>query len=169
MVLGLVTDLGKGTKKLPAALKVPKNSGLHHSLMEEVWNHQNSSQSWPPSQTEKQGEKGLGQGGDQEPNGHSKELQNSSVEMGEPSRRTTISAALHKSGLYGRVARRKPLLGKRHKTTSLEFAKSHRRPNYSGITLMLLNTFSLEKPQGLMAYRLVDVYQDFLIFSKCHC
>ena len=29
------------------------------------------------------------------------ELQRSSVEMGEPSRRTTISAALHQSGLYG--------------------------------------------------------------------
>jgi hypothetical protein len=36
--------------------------------------------------------------------------------MGEPSRRTTISAALHQSGLYGRVARQKPLLSKRHMT-----------------------------------------------------
>ncbi|KAJ4938702.1 hypothetical protein JOQ06_003311 [Pogonophryne albipinna] len=34
--------------------------------------------------------------------------------MGEPSRRTTICAALHQSGLYVRVARRKPLLSKRH-------------------------------------------------------
>jgi hypothetical protein len=33
------------------------------------------------------------------------ELQHSSVEMGEPSRRTTISAALHQSGLYSRVVR----------------------------------------------------------------
>ena len=33
------------------------------------------------------------------------ELQSSSVEMEEPSRRTTISAALHQLGLYGRVAR----------------------------------------------------------------
>ena len=40
------------------------------------------------------------------------ELQRSSVEMGEPSRKTTISAALHQSGLYGRVARQKPLLSK---------------------------------------------------------
>ena len=38
------------------------------------------------------------------------ELQTSSVDMGEPSRRTTISAALHQSGLYGTMARRKPLL-----------------------------------------------------------
>ena len=40
------------------------------------------------------------------------ELQSSSVEMGETSRRTTIFAALHQSGLDGRVARRKPLLSK---------------------------------------------------------
>ena len=44
------------------------------------------------------------------------ELLSASVEMGEPSRRTTISAALHQSGLYGRVARWKPLLSKRHMT-----------------------------------------------------
>ena len=42
------------------------------------------------------------------------ELQSSSVEMGGPSRRTIISAALHQSELYGRVARRKPLLSKWH-------------------------------------------------------
>jgi hypothetical protein len=41
------------------------------------------------------------------------ELQSSFVEMGELSRRTTISAALHQSDLYGRVARRKPLLWKK--------------------------------------------------------
>ena len=53
------------------------------------------------------------------------ELQSSSVDMGEPSRRTTISAALHQSGLYGRVARRKSLLSKRNMTACLEFAKRH--------------------------------------------
>uniref|UniRef100_A0AAZ3RG47 Transposase Tc1-like domain-containing protein n=1 Tax=Oncorhynchus tshawytscha TaxID=74940 RepID=A0AAZ3RG47_ONCTS len=46
------------------------------------------------------------------------EFQSSSVEMGEPSRRTTISAALHQSGLYSRVARRKPLLSIRHMTVT---------------------------------------------------
>ena len=53
------------------------------------------------------------------------ELPSSSVEMGEPSRRTTISAALYQSGLYGRVDRLKPLLSKMHKTARLEFAKRH--------------------------------------------
>ncbi|KAK3536212.1 hypothetical protein QTP86_000193 [Hemibagrus guttatus] len=54
-----------------------------------------------------------------------KELQHFSVEKGEPSRRTTISAALHQSGLYDRVAKWKPLLSKRHMTSHLEFAKRH--------------------------------------------
>jgi hypothetical protein len=40
------------------------------------------------------------------------ELQSSSVAMGESSRRITISSAFHLSGLYGRVAKRKPLLSK---------------------------------------------------------
>ena len=53
------------------------------------------------------------------------EFQSSSVEMEEASRRTTISAALHQSGFYGRVARQKPLLSKRHITAHLEFAKRH--------------------------------------------
>jgi hypothetical protein len=54
---------------------------------------------------------------------HLKELQSSSEEMGEASRKRTISAALHQSDLYSRVARRKPLLSKRHMTAHLEFDK----------------------------------------------
>ncbi|KAG2468546.1 TC1A transposase, partial [Polypterus senegalus] len=53
------------------------------------------------------------------------ELQRSSVERGESSRRTTISAAIHQSGLYDRVARRTPLLSKRHIAARPEFAKRH--------------------------------------------
>ena len=53
------------------------------------------------------------------------ELWNSFSEIGEPAGRTTVSAALHKSRLSGRVARRKPLLRKRHMTACLEFEKRH--------------------------------------------
>jgi hypothetical protein len=52
-------------------------------------------------------------------------LESSSLEMRELSRRTTIFAALHQSGLYGRVAGRKPLFSKRHMTACLEFTKRH--------------------------------------------
>ena len=54
------------------------------------------------------------------------ELQHILMEMGEPPfRRSTIQAAFHQSGLYGRVARRKPLLSKRHKTAGFELSKRH--------------------------------------------
>ena len=53
------------------------------------------------------------------------ELQSSLTEMEELAGRTTVSAAFHKSRLYGRMARWKPLLRKRHMTTCLEFAKRH--------------------------------------------
>jgi hypothetical protein len=49
------------------------------------------------------------------------ELQSSSVEMVELSRKTTISAALHQLSLHGR-ARQKPLLSKRLMTACLEFS-----------------------------------------------
>ena len=51
------------------------------------------------------------------------ELESSSVEMVFLLEGCPISIALHQSGLYGRVARRKPLLSKRHMTDRLEFAK----------------------------------------------
>jgi hypothetical protein len=47
------------------------------------------------------------------------------VEKGEFSRRTTSSAALHQSGIYGRGARWRTLLSKRHMTAHLEFAKMY--------------------------------------------
>ena len=49
------------------------------------------------------------------------ELQNSSAEKVEPAGRMTISAALHRSDLYGREATWKPLGVRVH----LEFAEKH--------------------------------------------
>ena len=93
------TDLGKGTKTLPRAVCPAKLSNRGRmALVRKVTKNQMVTLT---------------------------ELWGSSVEMEEPFRRTTISAALHQSGLYGRVARRKPLLSKRHMTARLEFAKSH--------------------------------------------
>ena len=43
------------------------------------------------------------------------ELQRSTAQVGESVHRTTLSHALHKLGLYGRVARRKLLLKQSHK------------------------------------------------------
>uniref|UniRef100_UPI00358ED883 C-C motif chemokine 13 n=1 Tax=Myxine glutinosa TaxID=7769 RepID=UPI00358ED883 len=54
-----------------------------------------------------------------------KELHSSLAQMGEPAGKTTVSAFLHKSRLYGRVARQKLLLRKRQMTACQEFAKKH--------------------------------------------
>uniref|UniRef100_A0A8C7D0W0 Transposase Tc1-like domain-containing protein n=1 Tax=Oncorhynchus kisutch TaxID=8019 RepID=A0A8C7D0W0_ONCKI len=53
------------------------------------------------------------------------ELQRSTAEVGDSVHRTTISRILHKSGLYGRVARRKPFHKDIHKKCRLKFATSH--------------------------------------------
>ncbi|CDQ69096.1 unnamed protein product [Oncorhynchus mykiss] len=53
------------------------------------------------------------------------ELQRSTAEVGDSVHRTTISRILHKSGLYGRVARRKQFLKDIHKKCCLKFATSH--------------------------------------------
>ncbi|KAG2457190.1 TC1A transposase, partial [Polypterus senegalus] len=67
------------------------------------------------------------------------ELQRSSVERRESSRRTTISVAIHQSGLYGRVDRRKPLLSKRHMAACLEFAKRHLKDSQTMRNKILLS------------------------------
>ena len=54
------------------------------------------------------------------------EPQSSLVEMGEPTGRMIVSAALHKSRLYGKVARWKPVR-KRHVTTPRVCKKARER------------------------------------------
>ncbi len=51
------------------------------------------------------------------------ELQRCIREMGESCRKSSITAALHQSGLYGRVARRKPLLSARYMKKHLKDSK----------------------------------------------
>ena len=100
-----------------SALKVPKNTVASIILK---WKKFRTPKTLPRAgQIEQSVEKGLGQGESKNLMVTLTELQRSSVEMGEPSRRTTISAALHQSGLYGRAARRKPLVSKRHMTAHL--------------------------------------------------
>ncbi|KAG2464445.1 TCB1 transposase, partial [Polypterus senegalus] len=101
-----------------------EHSGLHHP-----WKKFETTRTLPragrPSKLSDQGRRALVREVTKNPMVTLLELQRSSVERGEPSGRTTISAAIHQSGLYGRVARRKPLLSKRHMAARLEFAKRH--------------------------------------------
>ncbi|KAK6481842.1 Na(+)/H(+) exchange regulatory cofactor NHE-RF2-like [Huso huso] len=54
-----------------------------------------------------------------------KELQSSVAGSGVMVHQSTISRALHNTGLYGRVTRKKPLLKKYHLKAHLEFARKH--------------------------------------------
>ncbi|MBN3280925.1 TCB1 transposase, partial [Polyodon spathula] len=54
-----------------------------------------------------------------------KELQSSMADMGENVQQSTISRTLHKSSLYVRVERRKPLLKINHLKACMEFATKH--------------------------------------------
>ncbi|KAG2463307.1 TCB1 transposase, partial [Polypterus senegalus] len=117
---------GEGYRKNSAALKVPMStlSSIIHK-----WKKFKTTRTLPragrPSKLSDQGRRALVREVTKNPMVTLSELQRSSVERGEPSRRTTISAATHQSDLHGRVARRKPLLSKRHMTARLEFAKRH--------------------------------------------
>ena len=117
---------GEGYQKLSAALKVHKNTvasiilklkrfGTTKTLPRAVR---------PDNNQGRRGRRALVREVTKKPMGTLTGLQRSSVKKRESSRRTTISAALQ-SGLYGRVARLKPLLSKRHMTAHLEFAKRH--------------------------------------------
>ncbi|KAK1786617.1 hypothetical protein P4O66_003058 [Electrophorus voltai] len=117
---------GEGYRKTSAALKVPLSTVA--SIIRK-WKKFGSNRTLPragrPAILSGQGRRALVREVTKNPRVTLTELQRVSVARGEPSRRTTISAALHQSGLYGRVGRRKPLLSKRHKTACLEFAKRH--------------------------------------------
>ena len=117
---------GEGYQDIFAALKVPKNTVVSIILK---WKKFETTKSLPravrPAKLSSRGRRALVREVTKNPMVTLTELYSSSVEMGEPSRRTTISAELPQSGLYGRVARRKQLLSKRHMTARLEFSEWH--------------------------------------------
>ncbi|KAG2460189.1 TCB1 transposase, partial [Polypterus senegalus] len=114
---------GERYRNISAALKVPMSTVA--SIIRK-WKKFETIRTTPragqPSKLSDRGRRALVREVTKNPMVTLSELQRSSVERGEPSRRTNISAAIHQSGLYGRVARRKPLLSKRHMAARLEFA-----------------------------------------------
>uniref|UniRef100_A0AAZ3PXC3 Transposase n=1 Tax=Oncorhynchus tshawytscha TaxID=74940 RepID=A0AAZ3PXC3_ONCTS len=111
---------GEGYQKMSAALNVSKNTVASIILN---WKKSGTTKTLPRAvrlaRLSNRGRRALVREVTKNPMVTLTELQSSSVEMGEPSRRTTTSAGLYQSGLYGRVARRKPLFSKRHMTACL--------------------------------------------------
>ncbi|KAG2458847.1 TCB1 transposase, partial [Polypterus senegalus] len=113
---------GEGYRNISTALKVPMSTVA--SIIHK-WKKFETTRAGRPSKLSDRGRRALVREVTKNTMVTLSELQRSSVERGEPSRRTTISAAIHQSGLYGGVARRKPLISKRHMAACLEFAKRH--------------------------------------------
>ncbi|KAI2660984.1 Retrovirus-related Pol polyprotein [Labeo rohita] len=115
---------GQGYKKNSAALKVPKSTVAFIILK---WKTFGTTRTLPragrPAKLSYRGRRALVREVKKNPEITVAELQRCSREMGESCRKSTITAALHQSGLYGRVARRKPLLSARHMKARMEFAK----------------------------------------------
>ncbi|KAG2462042.1 TC1A transposase, partial [Polypterus senegalus] len=123
---------GEGYRKISAALKVPMSTVASIICK---WKKFETTRTLPRagwlSKLSDLGRRALVREVTKNPMVTLSELQRPSVEREEPSRRTTISAEIHQSGLYGRVARRKPLLSKRHMAARLVFAKRHLKDSHT--------------------------------------
>ncbi len=117
---------GQGYKTNSAALKVPKSTVASIILK---WKTFGTTRTLPragrPAKLSYRGRRALVREVKKNPKITVAELQRCIREMGGSCRKSTITAALHQSGLYGRVARRKPLLSARHMKARMEFAKKH--------------------------------------------
>uniref|UniRef100_A0A9J7YS80 Transposase n=1 Tax=Cyprinus carpio carpio TaxID=630221 RepID=A0A9J7YS80_CYPCA len=115
---------GQCYKKISAALKVPKSTVGSIILK---WKMFGMTRTLPragrPVKLSYLGRRALVREVKKNPKITVAELQRCSREMGESCRKSTITAALHQSGLYGRVARRKPLLSARHMKKHLKDSK----------------------------------------------
>ena len=96
---------GQGYKKNSVALKVPKSTVASIILK---WKTFGTTRTLPrtgrPAKLSIRGRRALVREVKKNPKITLAELQRCSGEMGQSSRQTTITAALHQSGLYGRVA-----------------------------------------------------------------
>ncbi len=118
-------QIWQGYKKISAALKVPKSTVASIILK---WKTFGTTRTLPRAgrlaKLSYRGRRALVREVKKNPKITVAELQRCIREMGESCRKSTITVALHQSGLYGRVARQKPLLSARHMKARMEFAKN---------------------------------------------
>lgn len=117
---------GLGYKKISTSLMIPWST--IKSIITKWKQHGTTTnlprQGRPPKLTEL-AKRALIREATQRPKVALKELQSPTANTGVSVHRTTISCTPHRAGLYGRVARKKPLLSVKHKKAHFEFAKKH--------------------------------------------
>jgi transposase len=111
---------------------ISKNLGLHISTVRQVvyrWRSSKTTASLPRSGSTRKImdriARQLVADATRNPRVISRELQSNLQQFGVHVHRSTIRRTLNTSGLYGRVARKKPLLKKKHNLAILNFAKAH--------------------------------------------
>ncbi len=115
---------GQGYKKNSAALKVPKSTVASIILKRKTFGTTRTlPRAGRPAKLSYRGRRDLVREVKKNPKITVAELQRCIRGMGESCRKSTITAALHQSGLYGRVARRKPLLSARYMKKHLKDSK----------------------------------------------
>ncbi len=121
----------QGYKQNSAALKVPKSTVASIILKWKTFGMTRTlSRAGRPAKLSYRGRRALVREVKKNPKITVAELQRCIREIGESCRKSTITAALNQSGLYGRVARRKPLLSARHMhwpSTGISWTKTFSR------------------------------------------
>ncbi|KAL0147767.1 hypothetical protein M9458_056943 [Cirrhinus mrigala] len=127
---------GQGYKKNSAALKVPKSTVASIILKWKTFGTTRTR----PAKLSYRGRRALVREVKKNPKITVAELQRCRRKMGESCRKSTITAALHQSGLYGRVARRKPLLSARHMKARMDSKMVRNKILWSDEELFGLNS-----------------------------
>ncbi len=113
---------GEGYKKISKALNIPWSTVKSIIKKWKVYGTtQNLLRAGCPPKLSSRVRRALVREASKRPMTTLKDLQRSMAEMEETVHVSTIAQVLHKSGLYGRVARRKPFLKKAHVKSCLEF------------------------------------------------
>ncbi len=111
-------------KNISAALKVPKSTVASIILKRKTFGTTRTlPRAGRPAKLSYRGRRALVREVKKNPKITVAELQRCIREMGESCRKSIITAALHQSGLYGREARRKPLLSARYTKKHLKDSK----------------------------------------------
>lgn len=118
--------LGEGYKKISKALAIPLST--IQSIIK-TWKAYGTTNTLPrsgrPSKLDDRARRKLIREATKRPKATLKDLQVFMAGTGLSVHVTTISQVLHKAGLYGRVARKKPFLKKSHTQARLCYAKTH--------------------------------------------
>ncbi|XP_076853445.1 uncharacterized protein LOC143508669 [Brachyhypopomus gauderio] len=141
---------GLGYKKISKSLMIPQST-IKSIIIK--WKEHGTTTNLPregrPPKLSARSRRALIREAAQRPKVTLKELQSSQAETGVSVHMTTIIRTLHRAGLYGRVARKKPLLTGKNRKARFEFAKRHVGDSQTVWRKVLWKTLCLAQTQHI--------------------